>query len=136
MTLPKAVQLTQGVALQVIDYKVDPYQGTLAATGGTLQITADQIDPNQYWRVERLVVETTSANQLTLKVTDGTHTRDYGRMPLPQPNPLGTFPQVAEYPQPMTLLGGQQWTLLVGGLSVGDVVSGTLQYEIVARVPA
>lgn len=132
MTLPVAVQKSRGVALQVIDYAVEPFQGILTAAG-TLQITADYVDPDQIWRIERLVVESTSAQQLTLKVTDGTHTRDYGIMPFPNPT---SFPQVAEYPRPMTLLGNQQWTLQVGGLSVGDTVSGTLQYQVVTRVPA
>ncbi|SRR5579859_899442 len=132
MTLPRAVQSSVGVALRTIDYPVEPFQGILTAAG-TLQITADYVDPDKIWRIERLVVKSTSANQLTLEVTDGTHTRDYGIMPPPNPN---TFPQVAEYPRPMTILGNQQWTLLVGGLNVGDVVSGTLQYELVTRVPA
>jgi hypothetical protein len=132
MTLPRAVQLAQGVALRTVDYVVEPFQGVLTAAG-TLQITADYVQPDQIWRIERLVVESTTANQLTLKVTDGTHTRDYGIMPAPAPL---AFPQVAEYPRPMTILGSQQWTFQIGGLNIGDVVSGTLQYEIVMRVPA
>lgn len=129
MTLPRAVQLTHGVELRVIYLAVERLQATADATGTAILQTRYSTDPDQIWRIERLVVQSTSTNTLRLTVSDGTNTRDYGQMP-------AAFPQVAEYPQPMTILGGQWFTLTVTGAVAGDVITGTVQYQIVAKVPA
>lgn len=138
MTLPVAVQRAQGVALQVVDYRVEPLQAVADATGIVTLRTQRSVDPDQLWRIERLVVQSTSANRLSLQVTDGSTAgtgginlglRDYGQMP-------AVFPQVAEYPALLTLLGGQQFTLIATGAAAGDIVGASVQYAIMMRVPA
>lgn len=138
MTLPVAVQRSQGVALQVVDFKVEPMLALANAAGIATLTTKRAVDPDQLWRVERLVVQSSSGNQLNLTVTDGTQPndkginlglRDFGKAP-------AGYPQVAEYPCPMTLLGDQQFTLIASGAAAGDQVAATVQYMIVMRVPA
>lgn len=137
MTLPKAVQLTRGVELRVIDYQVERMQAIADATGTAVLTTKYAVDPVQMWRGERLVVQSNSANKLTLQVTDGSESgtgginlglRDYGEAP-------AGFSQVAEYPSKLTLLGGQQFTLTVTGAHEGDIVGACFQYAIVMKVP-
>jgi len=136
MTLPVSVQRSQGVDLRVIDYRAEPLQGTADASGSVTLTTQRSVDPDQIWRIERLTVQSTSANKLNLQVTDGSTPngpvnlglRDFGQLP-------AGFPQVAEYPQPMTLLGNQQFTLIASGGAAGDIVTASVQYAIVMKVP-
>lgn len=137
MTLPLAVQRTRGVVLQVVDYKVEPMKGIADTTGTATLTTQLSVDPDQIWRIERLVVQSSSGRKLNLQVTDGTSPsgpinfglRDFGQEP-------PGFPQVAEYPSMLTLLGGQQFTLIATGALAGDIVAASLQYAIVMKVPA
>lgn len=138
MTWPRSVQHTYGVTLRVVDYQVEPLQGVAGASGIVTLTTKSSVDPVQLWRVERLVVQSNSANKLNLQVTDGSQAgggninlglRDFGQEP-------AGFPQVAEYPCPMTLLGGQQFTLIASGAASGDIVGASVQYAIMMRVPA
>jgi len=135
--LPRPVQLTHGVELRVIDYKVETMQA-IADASGTATLTAKfSVDPDQLWRGERLVVQSNSANKLSLQVTDGSTAgagginlglRDFGQEP-------PAFAQVAEYPSMLTLLGGQQFTLIATGAAQGDIVAASFQYAIVMKVP-
>jgi hypothetical protein len=135
--LPLSVQRLRGVLLQVVDYKVEPMQALADATGTATLTTKFSVDPDQIWRCERLVVQSASGNKLGLQVTDGTSAsgpinfglRDYGQMP-------AGFSQVAEWPAMLTLLGGQQFTLIATGAAANDVVAASLQYTIVMKVPA
>lgn len=134
--LPRAVQTTYGVELRVIELKVEPLQATADASGTATLTTQRTVDPGQIWRVERLVVQSNSANKLSLQVTDGTSAnptlntglRDYGQMP-------AGYPQVAEYPAGLTMLGNQQFTLIATGAAKDDVVTACVQYAIVMKVP-
>lgn len=137
MTLPRPVQITHGIELRVIDYKVETMVAIADATG-TATLTAKlAVDPDQIWRGERLVVQHDSPNKLSLQVTDGSQPgtgginlglRDYGQAP-------AGFSQVAEYPSDLTLLGGQQFTLIATGARQGDIVGASFQYAIVMKVP-
>ena len=137
MPLPVAVQRARGVELRVVDYRVEPMQALADSTGTATLTSKLAVDPDQIWRVERLVVQSTSGNLLNLQVTDGNTPsgginfglRDFGQQPK-------GFPQVAEYPAYLTLLGGQQFTLIATGAVANDVVAASLQYQIVMRVPA
>lgn len=138
MTIPIAVQRAKGVALQVVDIQVEPMLALADATGTATLTTKRPVDPDQLWRVERLVVQSSSGKQLNLTVTDGSQAnsqginlglRDFGKAP-------AGYPQVAEYPCPMTLLGNQQFTLIATGASAGDQVAATVQYMIMMRVQA
>ena len=137
MTLPRAVQRAYGIELRVIDYQVERMEGVANASGVATLTTKYSVDPDLIWRGERLVVQHNSANKLTLQVTDGSEAglaginlglRDYGQAP-------ASFSQVAEYPALLTLLGGQQFTLIASGAAPGDVVGASFQYAIVMRVP-
>lgn len=132
VTLPIAVQNAYGVQLRVIALCADPIQARADATGTATLLTKNSVDPDQMWRIERLTVTSTSGNQLSLTVTDGSFTRDAGVRPKPNPK---EFPAVAEYVNPVTLLGSQQFTLIATGAEPGDVVTAIVQYQIVARVP-
>jgi hypothetical protein len=132
--LPRAIQQTQGVALQVVDYAFWDDNG-VAGSSGTVTLTADPIDSLQLWRVERIVVQVNSTNQTTCTVYGGNGTpiaiqaRDW------TPIPAG-FVAVAEYPQPMTILGATSMTIQVTGCTAGDTVTTSVQYALVQRVPA
>jgi len=137
MTLPVSVQRTRGVQLLVIDYKVETMQAIADATGTATLTTKYAVDPDLIWRGERLVVQSNSANKLNLQVTDGSSAgagginfglRDFGQAPT-------GFSQVAEYPAMLTLLGGQQFTLIATGAAVGDIVGASFQYAIMMKVP-
>lgn len=132
MALPRAVQITTGVVLQVVDYQVVPMQ-VKADASGTATATYDQIDPLYLWRVERLVVQHNSTNSLTVTVYGGAvgpiNIRDW------TPVPAG-FIGIAEYPTPMTVLGGQQLEVVATGANPGDVLTVSAQYALVQRVPA
>lgn len=129
MTLPVAVQTAYGVELRVIDIQVKNLQAVANATGTATVQAADSVDPTQMWRIERLVVSSTSTQQLTLQIENGQgDLRDYGICP-------AGYPQVAEYPRTLTLLGGEQFTLIATEAEEGDVVKVSVQYQIVARVP-
>lgn len=137
MTLPRPVQLSRGVELRVIDYKVETMEAEADMTGTATLTTKFAVDPDKIWRGERLVVQSNSANKLTLQVTDGSTPgagninlglRDFGLEP-------AGFPQVAEYPSMLTLLGSQQFTLIATGANPGDIVGASFQYAIVMKVP-
>ena len=132
MALPRALALSSGVGLQVIDYQIRPAQAKADATGTAL-VAYDIIDPDYLWRVERLVVEHNSANQLAIGVYGGsgapqvTDLRDW------TPLPTG-FIGVAEYPQPMTILGGSFLSIQATGANPGDVLTVSAQWALVQRV--
>lgn len=136
MPLPVALQLTQGVALQVVDYQVQPITGTLDATGSVL-LTYDTIDPTQLWRVERVVVQHSSAKQLTCTVYGGNDPRTPQARDIRDWTPIPSgFIAVAEYPQPMTILGGSFLSAKLTGGTQGDTVAMSAQWALVQRVPA
>jgi hypothetical protein len=131
--LPRAVQTQYGVVFQTVDFAVLPIQGTAGASG-IITLAYDPIDPAFLWRVERITVQSTSANQLTLTVKDSTdttlpiHDRDW------TPLPSG-FKAVSEYPAFLTIPGGQQLVIYATGAAAGDVVTAVTQYQLVQRVP-
>lgn len=136
MPLPRAVQLTQGVALQVVDYQTRPLTGKLDATG-SLVLAYDGIDPDQLWRVERIVVQHSSAKQLTITAYGTTDPRTPQPIDVRDWTPLPSgFIGVAEYPQPMTVLGGSFLAIKATGGNPGDTVTVNAQWALVARVPA
>lgn len=135
--LPRAVQTTYGVELRVVDYVVENMQAIANSAGVATLTTKYAVDPDKLWRGERLVVQSNSANKLSLQVTDGSTAgagginlglRDFGQEP-------PAFAQVAEYPSMLTLLGGQQFTLIATGAAPGDIVAASFQYAIVMKVP-
>lgn len=135
--LPRSVQRAYGVELRVVDYRVEPMEAVANASGTATLTTKRSVDPDMIWRGERLVVQHNSANKLSLQVTDGSTAgagninlglRDYGQAP-------SGFSQVAEYPADLTLLGGQQFTLIVTGANPGDIVGASFQYAIMMKVP-
>ncbi|MGH3414886.1 MAG: hypothetical protein ACRDVE_18020 [Actinocrinis sp.] len=136
MTYPRAAARTHGVELRVIDYKVEPMQAIADATGTATLTTQRSVQADEIWRIERLVMQAVSGRKLDLAVTDGATNsgainiglRDFGQMP-------AGFPQVAEYPQAVTLLPSQQYTVIATGAAAGDVVTGLVQYAIMMKVP-
>lgn len=135
MALPRALQTQSGVALQVIDYQVLP-QTAKADANGTALVQYGVIDPSYLWRVERLVVQHTSTN-------GGVAATVYGGSGAPAANdfrdwtpiPAG-FKAVAEYPQPMTVLGGSFLSVQATGMNQNDVLTVSAQWALVQRVPA
>lgn len=134
MALPKAVANTSGIALQVVDFQVLPRQALADATGTAL-VEYDVIDPDYLWRLERLIVQHNSTNQVTVTVYGGSgapqriDTRDW------TPIPAG-FIGVAEYPQPMTINGGSFLSVQGLGMNPGDALTVSAQWALVQRVPA
>lgn len=132
MALPRALALSSGVGLQVIDYQVVPAQAKADANGIAL-VSYGIIDPDYLWRVERLVVQHNSTNQLTVGVYGGngapqvTDLRDW------TPIPSG-FIGVAEYPQLMTVLGGSFLSVQATGAHPGDILTVSAQWTLVQRV--
>lgn len=136
MPLPVALQLSQGVALQVVDYQTLPRTGTLDATGSAI-IAYDGIDPSQLWRVERLVIQHSSKKQLTITVYGTSDPRTPQPIDIRDWTPLPSgFIGVAEYPQFLTILGGSFLAIGVTGGTQGDTVTVNAQWTLVARVPA
>ena len=136
MPLPVALQLSQGVALQVVDYQVQPLTGKLDATG-SLVLSYDTIDPTQLWRVERVVVQHASAKQLTCTVYGGNDPRTPQARDVRDWTPIPSgFIAVAEYPQPMTVLGGSFLSVQLTGGNQNDTVVVSAQWALVQRVVA
>jgi hypothetical protein len=128
--LPTAIAQTSGVGLQDVDYVVDP-QNVKAASGGTATVTYDQVEQGYYWRVERIVVTTTSTAQTTVSVYVG----DVSPINLRDSTPLPVgFSAVAEYPAFLTVPGGQELQIVVSGGATGDAVTATVQYRLVQRI--
>lgn len=122
-----------GVALQVIDYTEQEIIATADATG-TAFAAYDQIDSSQLWRVERIVVNGTSAAPSEVTVYQGStvipqRARDWS------PLPVG-FVAIAEYPSYLTILAGSCLALNITGANPGDAFYIVAQYQLVARVPA
>lgn len=136
MPLPRAIQDTRGVALQVVDYQVRPLTGKLDSTG-TAVVAYDGVDVDQLWRVERIIVSHTSVKQLTVFV--------YGTSDPKTPQPIDErdwtplpagFRGVTEYPRPLTILGGTFLAVKFAGGNQNDQVTVNAQWELVQRVPA
>lgn len=133
MPLPVAIQRSAGVVLQEIDYPVEDMQAK-ANAAGVATVIYETVDPAEIWRVERIIVQHNSAKQLTVTVYVGTGSpiaiqgRDW--TPLP-PGVVG----VAEYPRYLTIPGGSGLTIQATGANSGDVVTVSVQYALVQRVP-
>lgn len=126
--LPRAVALAQGVALEVVDYPVEDLIGR--ATGGTLALAFDPVEPPFVWRVERIVVTTTSAAQLTVSVYAGDVS--IGKLRDATPLPVGQS-AIAEYPQFLTIPSGVALTVVLSGTVAGDLGTASVQYQLVRR---
>lgn len=127
--LPRAVAQERGLALQVADYPVIDLQ-TKAAASGTARIDCDQVEQGFLWRVERIVVTTTSATQVTVTAYAGDTTPIKLRDSTPLP--VG-FSAVGEYPAFLTILPGTNLIVLVTGGAAGDTVTASVQYQLVQR---
>lgn len=131
--LPTAVQRQSGVALQVVDYVVQPEQAVAKGANGAAvaTISYDTVDPAQLWRIERIVLSTTSTLPLACTVYGAStlqiNQRDW------TPLPVG-YIAVAEYPQPVTIQGGAQLQIVATGANPGDVLTANVQYALVQRV--
>jgi len=128
--LPRAVALTQGVSLQTIDYVVTTLQAIVGADG-TATITAPEVPGGQLWRVERIVVTSSSANVITCSVYGGQTSP--GQLRDWTPLPVGKA-GVGEYDPPMTIESSTSLTLVFAGGVVGDVLTANLQYAVVQRI--
>lgn len=128
--LPVPVALSRGVELRPIDYQADQRQGRIDATGKAL-VEWDPPDNDQLWRIERIVVTSTSTATLGVSVYGGTvqpqNLRDWTQLP---PGWSG----VAEYPAPMTIENGQWLALLFAGGLTGEQVTAHIQYQQVRKV--
>ena len=135
MALPRATALSTGVALAVVDFQVLPAQAK-AGADGTALVAYGVIDPSYLWRVERIVVQHSSTSPNVAATV-------YGGSGTPQdtdfrdwtPIPPG-FKAVAEYPQPMTVLGGSFLSVQATGMNPGDTLTVSAQWALVQRVPA
>lgn len=126
--LPQALALQQGVALQVCDFVVE--QSWTRATGATAIIEFDAVDSPYLWRIERLVVTTTSALPLGVSVYAGPVNAANLRDATPLPVGLTA---IAEYPALLTIPSGVSLTVAVAGSAVGDIHSCSVQYQLVQR---
>lgn len=126
--LPHAVARSRGIDLSVVDYGTDNRQAK--ASGGSVTIEFDQVEAEQLWRVERIVVTATSTAQLAVSVFAGyaspSNLRDWTNMP-------AGYSAIAEYPQFLTIPPGQALTVVATGTAVGDVVTVHVQYQRVQR---
>ncbi|MDB4872806.1 MAG: hypothetical protein JWL97_3810 [Gemmatimonadales bacterium] len=130
--LPRSVAKAVGVDLQVVDYAVADKQAK-AVAGGTATITFDQVPGGYLWRVERIVVTTTSAQQVTVTAYAG------DALPIrlrdSTPLPVG-YSAVGEYPAMLTILDGLSLLVVVSGGVAGDTVTASVQYQLVQRAAA
>jgi hypothetical protein len=130
--LPRSVAQSQGLALQVIDYAVADLQ-TRAVAGGTATIEFEQVESGYLWRVERIVVTTTSVNQVTVSAFAGDASPIRLRDSIPVP---AGYSAVGEYPAFLTILDNRSLTIVVSGGVSGDTVTGHVQYQLVQRIAA
>jgi hypothetical protein len=129
--LPVAVGQSTGVALQVVDYTSAQTQAT--ATGSTVELEFDQVESGYLWRVERVVITTTSAGQLHAAVYAGYPSPGNLRDATPIPAGLSG---IAEYPVYLTVPSGVALTVQASGAAPGDVVTVHVQYQLVIRTGA
>jgi hypothetical protein len=131
--LPRAVALSAGVQLQTVDFVVVQLVGTATAAGIITLSPPDPVDPDQFWRIERISVTPHIAGVETIQCGV------YGGDPSPftirdwVDLPAGTI-GIAEYPQPMTILSSTLLTLQITGAAAGDTAAAVVQYAVVQRV--
>jgi len=120
-----------GVTLQVIDYTEQETIATASAAGIALA-SYDQVDSLQWWRVERIVVNGSSAKTCEVTVYQGQaaiaqRARDWSPMP-------PGFVAIAEYPNFLTILPGSCLTVEITGANSGDTFNITAQYQVVQKI--
>lgn len=129
--LPVPAALTQGVSFRTIDYAEKELPGKANAQG-IASILWDQLQQGHYWRVERLVVASESANECTVFVYQGDQAliqRQRDGTPLP-PGLIA----VAEYPCYLTILPTSLLMVQITGAAAGDLFFATAQYQLVEKI--
>lgn len=128
---PIPAALTQGVSFRTIDYAEKEESGQANAQGvATMQF--DQLQQGHYWRVERIVVASGSANQCTVFVYQGADPilqRQRDGTPLP-PGIIG----VSEYPSYLTILPTSLLMVQITGAAAGDQFFATATYQLVEKI--
>jgi|HubBroStandDraft_4_1064222.scaffolds.fasta_scaffold01801_12 hypothetical protein len=129
--LPVPAALTRGVTLQVIDYNEVELILT-AGSDGIAQDETDQLQQNQYMRIERIVVTTSSQNTVEVTIYQGDN-------PIPQRGrdwtilPPG-YVAVSEYPSFLTILPTYCLMAQVTGANEGDTFCVVATYQLVQKL--
>lgn len=133
--LPRAVAQDRGVSLQATDFTIVDAQVTTPATG-TARIDFDPVESGYLWRVERVVVTSTNSN-VNANITVSLYGGDIAAIKLRDSSPMPAgFEAVFEYPVLLTILPGTNLIVNVTGGAPGDVITASVQYQLVQRTAA
>jgi hypothetical protein len=121
---------SQGIGWHVTDY-TEVELVAKANAAGLAQASGDYIQGGQWWRVERIVISSASANSCLATVYVGPdllpqRARDW------TPLPPG-FNAIAEYPSFLTVQPASCLTFGITGAAPADVFNITVQYQLVAK---
>lgn len=139
LIVPQGVSDVVGATLLLVDYPDDFTGQATVNSSGAATISTDAVDPDYYWRIERLTTAVANATTLQLVTPPaGALLMCYkGNELIPGAFRDGSQSpglDVADMSQPITLRPGEQLTFSWTGLAPGTIAYGTAQYSLYLRV--
>lgn len=129
--LPTPASLLHGVSFRTIDF--DEKELIVKANAqGLASAEFDQLQQGHYWRVERIVVASESANSTTVFVYQG-NDPSLQRQRDGTPLPSGLI-AVAEYPSYLTIRPTSMLMVQITGANANDIFTVSAQYQLVEKV--
>lgn len=122
-----------GVTLQVVDFAVWEAHGTADATG-TVELLSDPVPGDEYWLIERVLLDSSSNYPGRLDVYEGSTAnvqcrRDWSPIPI-------RFPLHRPYVPPVLIRSNREALFVITNLAENDVIVLSVTYVVVKKVGA
>lgn len=136
--VPQSIGDVVGSALLLVDYPEDWTAEQSVNGAGLATASTTPVEPQRYWRVERLTTVVTDSSGNLVTPPAGAKVMVYkGNTPEPIAFRDGSQSpglDVADMAQPITLRPGDCLTFVWSGLTAGTFAYGTAQYALYQRV--
>lgn len=117
----------------LVDWRTEDVSGAApAGTAGTIQATGDKVPDDEWWLVERLIVQCTSTTDTNLDLYIGGVAPQYERDWTPQGGSTANK-GVAEYPRGMLIEPSTELIIVWSGASSGATARYNAQIQVYKR---